>query len=218
MKFILKSLTFLLFVGLTISCSSDSDSQTNVVTPKCTPIPCLNGGVSTPNCGCTCPQGYSGANCSTQITPSKITITKIKVKKFPNLNGTDSWDPCSILCLSNDDINRKKPDIYFTIENSSLVEIYKQNNYFSNALSNSLGTDSFEFTPTSTIEFTNVSASLILNLKDYDGAESNFNSADDDMGFAVFNLYSSNGGFPTTKTITSSNGSIIFEITLQYNW
>lgn len=201
---------------LVISCSSDSASGGGNI--PCVPITCLNGGVSTPTCGCSCPQGFTGANCATQITPTKIKISKITVKKFPNLDGTSSWDPCSISCLTADDINRKKPDIYFTIENSNLVEIYRHPSYFPNTLSNGLGTDVFEFTPTLSLEFANVSSSLVLNLKDYDGAESNFTSTDDDMGFVVFNLYSPNGGFPTTKTITSSNGALIFEITLQYTW
>jgi len=216
MKFILKSLIFLTLMAFAISCSSDS-APVEGSTP-CVPITCLNGGVSTPNCGCTCPQGFTGNNCSTQITPSKIKITKITVKKFPNFDGTNTWDPCSTLCLTADDINRKRPDIYFTIENTNLVEIYKHPSYFPNVISNLIGTDLFEFTPTLSLEFTNFSTGYILNLKDYDGAESNFISPDDEMGFVAFMLYNSNGGFPTTKTITNSNGTLIFELTLQYTW
>ena len=42
-----------------------------------------------------CPEGYKGKDCKEQITPSKITLTKIQVTKFPQTNGGASWDVAS---------------------------------------------------------------------------------------------------------------------------
>jgi len=83
----MKKIIALLFVlVLNLNCSSDSSA------PACTPISCLNGGVSKPDCGCNCPQGYTGSNCGTQITPSSIYVKKIRVKKFPDTDNGTWWD------------------------------------------------------------------------------------------------------------------------------
>lgn len=205
MKIILNSLTFLLFVGLTISCSSDSDSQTNVVTPKCTPIPCLNGGVSTSNCGCTCPQGFSGANCSTQITPSKITITKIRVKKFPNLkpNG-NNWDTFVLPGF-------ERPDIYPELANFDGTTILFSGTPIDDSFS--YGNDTFDFIPTTPIIITNLTNQYRLVLNDKDA-----NNTFEPMGGFTINLYSSTGGFPTTIAISNPTSLYGFELTVSYTW
>ncbi len=205
MKINLNSLTFLLFVGLTISCSSDSDSQTNVVTPKCTPIPCLNGGVSTSNCGCTCPQGFSGANCSTQITPSKITITKIRVKKFPNLkpNG-NNWDTFVLPGF-------ERPDIYPELANFDGTTILFSGTPIDDSFS--YGNDTFDFIPTTPIIITNLTNQYRLVLNDKDA-----NNTFEPMGGFTINLYSSTGGFPTTIAISNPTSLYGFELTVSYTW
>lgn len=208
MKFILKSLTFILFVGLTISCSSDSDSQTTVVTPKCTPIPCLNGGVSTPNCGCTCPQGFSGANCSTQITPTKITITKIRVKKFPNLkpNG-NNWDSAVLPGF-------EKPDIFPVLFSQNGTSVL-----FAGVIKNdsfSYGNDNFDFIPTTPIEITKITEKYIITLWDDDTILTIINQ--ELMGSIDFNIYTSTGGFPTTIILSNPTSLVGFELTVTYTW
>ena len=112
-----KIIALLIVLMLNVNCSSDSDSST----PACSPIPCLNGGTSNANCGCDCPQGYSGTNCGNITTPSKVIITKVVVKSFNNLNNSG---------IGHDIANG--PDIYIKINNGSTV-IYDHPTLFSNA-------------------------------------------------------------------------------------
>ena len=206
MKTIFKRLSILIVVVLFFSCSSDSGD-----TP-CVPISCINGGTSRVDCGCDCPQGFTGSNCSTQITPTKITISKIRVKYFPNKNAGSYWD----LLLPLVDANIALPDIYLTLENSSLIEIYRSPTYYKNVVSD--GIAYYDFVPSTPINITSVTSGLFLNLWDYDGADSNGISSDDDMGFIVFNLYKSTGGFPSTLTVLDTSKSLGFELTLSYTW
>jgi EGF-like domain len=72
-------LTLMLF---TASCTQD----------PCAKLTCQNGGTCT-NGECACPEGWSGSDCATQKTPTKIKISKIEVLDFkatdPNGAG---WD------------------------------------------------------------------------------------------------------------------------------
>lgn len=204
----MKKIIALLFVLiLNINCSSDSNN-----TPACTPIQCLNGGISNANCGCDCPQGFTGANCSTQLLPTSIKITKIKVKYFPNTDNGSTWDislPTSI---------NASPDIYVTLENSNNIELFNSPTYFANVLSN--GTNSWDFVPTTPISIPFIYFnSLKIKLYDFDGAVSNVNDGIDDlMASSIFNIYSSSGGFPTTINLSDTTTPIGYELTLQYTW
>lgn len=204
MKTVLSRLSVLIIAFLFFNCSSDSGD-----TP-CVPITCLNGGTSTPECGCNCPQGYTGSDCSIQITPAKITITKIRVKYFPNTDAGSYWDT-SLPTAAN-----AYADIFVTLQNSSLTEIYRSPTYYKNVLSD--GTVYYDFVPPTPISITSVNSAFVLNLWDYDGADSNFISSDDDMGFIVFNLYSSTGGFPSTISVLDTSKSLGFELSLTYTW
>jgi len=182
---------------LVLGCSKEDS------TPSCTPITCLNGGVSTADCGCNCPQGYTGSNCGTQLTPSIIKITKIRVTKFPDTDNGQWWDTFP----TNSDA-----DIYITMQNSSLTTIYSHPNYLPN--SSSTGTNYFDFTPANPILITNPTGSFSINIYDYEDI-----GTDTLMDYCLFNnLYSSTGGFPSTKTFTNLGGTFSFELTLQYTW
>jgi hypothetical protein len=100
MKNVLKIIALFTLVLFSSGCSSDSTDD------GCTPITCLNSGISNSNCGCDCPQGFTGSNCSTQIMPTSIKILKVRVKKFPNLkeNG-DQWDVLATGNLVRPDLN-----------------------------------------------------------------------------------------------------------------
>lgn len=204
MKTIIPKLLVLL-VFFSFSCSSDS-------TTPCVPISCLNGGTSTPDCGCNCPQGYTGSNCSFQITPTKITITKISVTDFSNYANSDfNWDvtlPTAANAL---------PDIYFKIVNSVGGDFYVSTTYFKNAMAD--GTRTFDFVPTTPLEITNPLSIYTFQLYDYDTADSNINNGVDDlMAAKVFSTYSMSGGFPTTLTISDSSIPLSFKLTLNYTW
>jgi hypothetical protein len=202
MKTVLSRLSVLIIAFLFFNCSSDSGDT------QCVPITCLNGGSSTTECGCNCPQGYTGSDCSTQITPTKITITKIRVKYFPNTDAGSSWD------FSNTTV--AYPDIFLTLKNSSLTEIYRSPTYYKNVLSD--GTAYYDFVPATSISITSVNSVFVLNLWDYDGADSNISSSDDDMGFIVFNIYNSVGGFPSTISVLDTSKSLGFELSLTYTY
>jgi hypothetical protein len=196
MKTFLKRVSILAVGVLVLSCSSDSS------TPACTPIACLNGGVSTADCGCDCPQGYSGSNCGVQITPLQVKITKIRVKKFPDTENGQWWDT-----FPNSDA-----DIYVTMQNSNQTTIYSHPNYKPD--SSSTGTNYFDFIPSTPILITNPTGLFIMNIYDYENTGTNTL-----MDYCIFNnLYSSTGGFPSTKTFTNDTGTFSFELTLSYVW
>ena len=206
MKTVLSRLSVLIIAFLFINCSSESGD-----TP-CVPITCLNGGTSTTECGCNCPQGYTGSDCSTQITPTKITITKIRVKYLPNTTATGGyWD------ITGLNPTNASPDILVTMDNSSFTEIYRSTTYYKNVISD--GVTYYDFVPSTPISITSVNSVLILNLWDYDGADSNINDGiDDNMGFVVHYVYSSTGGFPSTITVSDTTIPLSFELTLSYTW
>ena len=198
-----KLIALLVVLMLNINCSSDSDSST----PACTPIPCLNGGTSNANCGCNCPQGFTGANCGTLVTPTSVKITKIKVKKFPDANSSNNWW---------DTFPNSDADIYLTVENSALTVIYTYlPNYCSNATG--LGTVTYDFIPTTPITLTNVTSTYFINIYDYDGSTNNANN--DFITWLPFSPFStSQTSFPTTKTVTNSTNTFECELTYQYTW
>ena len=200
MKKLFKILAFLLLTLNFLSCSSDSSEN------PCTPISCLNNGVSNSNCGCDCPTGFSGTNCGTQITPTSITITKIRVKKFPSAKPNGNWW---------DTFPNSDADIYVTIQNSNLNVIYKHPTVYNDA--EIINSNFYDFIPASPLIITNVNSQYLVNLYDFDGFSNDSNN--DFIGFAGVTLYSlSQTGFPTTKTLTGLSGQLEFELTLQYTW
>lgn len=205
MKTIFKRLSILtVLVLLFNSCTKDSIPST-----PCTPIACLNGGTSRADCGCDCPQGFTGTNCGTQLTPVQIKITKIRVKKFPNLkpNGSN-WDVVSLP-------GWERPDIFpalFPFQGTSVLFAGTPIND-----SFSYGNDTFDFIPTSPIVITQLNQQFTLILYDDDSTILNPNSFET-MGGFNFYIYNSSGGFPTTMSLNSTTSSYGFELTLSYVW
>src|SRR5690606_11413519 len=112
-----------------LGCSSDTDSE------DCETITCVNGGAFV-DCECVCPQGYTGSDCSIQVTPSKVIISKATVKVFP-LEKSDgsSWDGWII------DPEEQLPDIFLTFSNDGNI-LYESDFYYENALG---GANFYEF-------------------------------------------------------------------------
>lgn len=196
MKFIFKPALILTFLIFLFNCSSNSNDD-------CTPVTCLNGGTQTEDCGCDCPEGYSGMDCGTQIAPTHVTISKIRVKKFPDTDNGNWWDTFP----ANSDA-----DIFVTIENSNGNIIYKHPSYYQNATG--LGTTYYDFIPSSPITFDTYTSLYYINLYDYDtGINDKFIST---VGWIPY--LSSQAGFPATKTIINTQGDFECELTLQYTW
>lgn len=159
-------------------CSSDSDSSTTTPTP--------------------CPQGYTGPNCTTEITPSKIKITKIRIKQFPN-NIADSG-------LSN-------PDIFIDFYKSNSLIYTSYSNYFLNA--NGDGSMNYDYTFITPYESTSISTIFRLDLIDYDTS-----TTEELMNSFFFSpyTYTQGLGFPTSFNIQDSSGAYKAEIFVTYEW
>ncbi|WP_303316932.1 hypothetical protein Q4Q34_09015 [Flavivirga abyssicola] len=190
-----KPTVLLALFSIILGCSSSSDS--------CETITCLNGGVFT-DCECECPEGYTGSNCSTQITPKSITITKATVKAFPiqQSNG-DNWDFDLITP------NNELPDVYITFQNSNLDVIYDSDTFFENILIT--GGNYLEFSPN--LKIVNYANAFLVNIYDYDP-----NDADDFMASQGFVIYNEFNGFPETIEVKDVSDSILVELQLNYEF
>jgi hypothetical protein len=195
MKNCIKGLSMLLIITLFFGCSKDDSGS------SCTPITCLNGGVSRADCGCDCPQGYTGGNCGTQVTPSQILITKIKVTAFPsNRTNGNFWDETALG-------NFVRPDIFPYLKTGSTALLQ------GTAVQDAVNTSVYTWTPTTPVVLTQsqISSLYTLSLYDEDSLTNEF------MGGWDFYIYNSSGGFPTTRTVGAA-GPVTFELTLSYVW
>jgi len=197
MRHLIITLSLLLFI--TVSCSSDDSDD------ACTPIECLNGGIETVDCGCDCPEGYSGTDCSTQITPSSITILRVNVKKFPmtDENG-DVWDQVAVGSSTN-------PDLQLDILNANNEFIYSSE-ALDNRVSSGNCDDTNYFFPAVQLSGEQISSQLTFALYDEDLTDWEL------MGGWQIILYSSNNGFPNPYPIGECSDNIVFELDLEYNF
>ena len=179
-----------------MGCSSDSSA------PACIPITCLNGGISTADCGCNCPINYTGINCSEEKTPTQIIISKAVITKFPALRTNGSYWDTNIITTNN-----KFPDIYIRL-NDTAVLIDTRANYIDNASS------SFNYTWTFTtpIVVTNVKDFKSLRMYDYSS------TGDEQMGFTLFVPYNNGQSFPNVITVSDSSNSFEVQLYVTYQW
>jgi hypothetical protein len=179
-------------------CSSDPKSD------DCETINCLNGGTFS-DCECDCPLGYTGINCSTQVTPSKVIINKVIVKVFPNTNNGEFWD--AAIPNTEDAL----PDIYITFQDSDLNIIYDSPTFYENAISGE-GTF-YEFTLDPSLELNSFDNPFLVNIWDYDVADE-----DDFMTSFGFYAYASNTNFPDIITVVSQSNEILVDLEVSYQW
>lgn len=184
-------------VGFLSACSSDENTET-----PCTPIPCLNNGVSNSDCGCDCPQGYAGSNCSTVVTPSKVIVTKVIVKSFDNLNSNG---------IGHDFFNGA--DIYIKINVGNQV-LYDHPTFISNATAG-LNTN-YEFILSPNLQITSVNTPLIVSLWDYDLGDTP-SDADDYMASGAFFPFNGNN-FPPSIIVADPSSGTKFEVFFTYQW
>ena len=180
-------ITTLIIVSFTlISCSKDEDTpKPQTVTPPTTTAPTS-----------TCPTGYTGTDCLTQITPSKIRINKIIVTRFPQFNGTSTWDIF--------DIGGSNPELYVSLRLGTSILFntgyYEDADYLLN----------YEFTG-SYLPYDIVlpTSQFTIRAYDYD------TGSDDFMGGVIFTPYNSSNSFPSIITI-DGGGSVEFKLYVSY--
>lgn len=167
-----------------LACSSDSDSD---------PAPQE------------CPAGFTGTNCQTQITPTRIKISKFRVTFFNNQDNGSSWDVGSA------------PDIFLQLVNGNGgSNVWLSEVYYPDVLST--GANSFEFVPAAPIVITNVTSSFTIYLGDNDLIDTPSNP-NDLMGSILFNIYTTTNGFPSTLLLTDGRATPFrVELSLQYEW
>jgi hypothetical protein len=190
MKYLFKTpLLLALFIALA-SCSSSSEED-------CQPIICLNEGIQTIDCGCECPEGYSGADCATILTPSKVIINKVVINSFDDYS---SWDTST------------KPDITFNFEKADRTILYSHTSFINNAESNSPIT----FTLSPVYSITDVNTPIVFVLYDYDGNDL-IPNADDQMDFGVFQPFNREN-FPSKVKVSATNSATDVDVYLSYEF
>jgi len=155
---------------------------------------CLNGGYCA-NGSCVCPEGYTGADCSQQKTPTQIRISKIDVTRFPETDNGAGWDLTS------------GPDIYPELSKGSTT-IWTSTTYYQNA--NPANIYSFDLNPI--VSLTSPNDRYTIRLFDYDDLDE-----DDFMGGINFTPYFSTNNFPSVLTI-DAGGTVAFRLHVTYVW
>jgi hypothetical protein len=186
----MKKYFFLALLVILLGCKKDNQPD------PCAGITCLNGGTCA-NGQCVCTQGYTGANCSQQVTPTKITITKIQVTKFPATEvGGAGWDLTS------------GPDIRPRILKGT-TEIWYSPTYYTDANPSLV----YDFTPSPNIDLTSPTDQYTIELFDFDSPDT-----DDWMGGLYFIPYSNNNNFPAVITIDATGSGVAFKLYVTYTW
>jgi hypothetical protein len=165
-----------------MGCSSDSDSEP------------------------TCPQGFTGSDCMTKITPSKIMINKVVIRAFPNLTPPGAlWD-------TNEDTSEDWPDLMFIIKQGN-TPIYI-------TPSSSIAVDvqpsqqvTFNISPA--LEITEPLDAYGIELADYDGSL----ESSDLMVNYFFGIYDpTTNSFPDHVTITDAAQLFQADFYMTYAW
>jgi hypothetical protein len=188
-SFLLLSITIVAFSVILNSCKKDP-----VIQDPCLNIKCQNGGTCA-NGLCNCTTGWSGSDCSKQVTPTKIRITKIDVLKFPATTSAGAgWDPADA------------PDIFPKVLKGTTV-LWSSTDYYANALQGTI----YPFTPSTSIDILAPKDEYIVELWDYDTLDPN-----DYMGGIKFTPYNDTNGFPSTLTLECATCNTSYKLYLQY--
>ncbi len=184
------------------SCVYNSSSQ---LLDPCADVVCLNGG-NCVNGVCDCPPGYDGDDCSNKLTPSKVSIERITITRFPakRSNGSD-WDNTST----------GLPDLWMVIGRDGLTG-YVHRQPESSAISNASPSSTHVYTPTSPIVLSNFTINHTITLYDYDGDPAS--NAPDLMGDADFVPFMlSRLGFPVLLNV-DNGGNVAFQVRFAYEF
>lgn len=194
----MKNILFIAFTAASLLLSSGCKKKKSDPEPSdpCANTVCLNGGTCVDG-SCSCPAGYTGSDCGTQKTPTKIAITGIKVTKYPVLDGSSTWDP----------ITNTNPDVFAVLKQGST-------NLITTGVTSNTTVQSIAMSGTYPVNVTDIVTQLNIELWDEDTPA--VGDAHDSMGNINFSIYSSTNHFPTTLVV--DNGTLTFELTLSYTY
>lgn len=149
-----------------------------------------------------CPQGYTGSLCATQITPTKISISRIEIVRFPVVCPTaitGYWDYPT----------NTNPELAIVISDASTATVLddQSTNYFANASSGL----TYYYNYSSPLSINNVTHLFAIQLRDIDPP-----SSYEVMSNSYFTLYNSTNGFPPVITII--NGYTKYNLYVTYTW
>ena len=152
------------------------------------------------SCGKTCTEGFRGRNCDIEITPTKVSITKVTVKNFSALaQNLSNWDLGS------------SADIYPVITGQDISNVvWTSNTYYDDALPGL----NYSFTPVSEVELIYPTMLYTVGIYDFDGGTV-FNE-DDLVGSVQFKPYQQGLTFPKVISFTSGETSVDLEV--KYYW
>jgi hypothetical protein len=178
---------FLSFIFL-LGCSKD----------PCEKVVCQNGGYCA-NGSCVCPEGYTGADCSQQKTPSIIFVTRIDLIQTPPFTSTGAlWD-------NGEGTGFSLADPYLDLSLGGVL-IYSTD-FKTDISSSQLST----YTLPSPIMISSPNARHTIDVWDFDVSDS-----DDFMGGIEFSPYFSTNRFPSSQLL--SVGGISVRLYYTYVW
>lgn len=151
-------------------------------------------------CKKTCETGYTGSSCTTEKTPTSMTITKIEVNRFEPRNSSGfTWDVTSAAGYA---------DIFIDLKLGSQI-VWQSPVYYASAYY----LNTYTFTPTSPITISNPTSDYTLSMYDFDGA-----SANDFMNSYTTNIYRKGENFPSKIILTNSINNYSYTLYVTYNF
>ena len=124
-----------------------------------------------------------------------MTVSKIKIVRFPQKNGGAKWDETS------------GPDIYVSISLGSTI-IHKQPTSFQDANSDLI----YVYKPTTPFDLSDITSKYSISLFDNDSG-----SPDELMASIYFTPYLVSRGFPKFLYL-DRGGDVAFLLTVEYEW
>ena len=155
-----------------------------------------------------CPNGFTGSDCSTKLTPSKIFINKVVIQAFPGVTPSgELWD-------TGEDTSEFRPDLLILIKQGTAgTPIYITP--LENIKVDANPSSDYTFTISPGLVITQPLDLYGIEVGDFDGSI----ESSDLMVNKSFNVYDAEtNGFPSFITITDAATTFQAQIYLSYVW
>ena len=165
---------------------------------RCDTVTCFNNGICVQG-KCECVEGFTGEDCSLQLTPKFIIVDKVEVTNFPCDSAGIKWDNGS--CC---------PDLMAVIMNESDSSV-QSTDYVVDAICNkTISTKGYNCTLSASQQYQ-------ISLYDYDDQTSLLKNTY--MG-CTYKLpkYSSHNVFPQKIILAGDSSGVIMNVYLKYQW